>query len=51
MVLAHFLTIQSVFSFYFKIFQIGKNFHGANPWENGRQTFLQFFGIFQIQIV
>jgi len=37
-----FLTIQNVFWFHFRIFQIGKNCHGASPWENGRQTLLQF---------
>jgi hypothetical protein len=46
-----FLTIQNVFFFNFRIFQIGKNCHGASPWENGRQTLLQFFGISQIQIM
>lgn len=31
--------------------QIGKDCHGANPWEWERQVLFQFFGVLQIQVV
>jgi len=35
----------------FKLVQIGKDCHGAIPWECGRQVLFQFFGVLQIQVV